>query len=86
MSSATPRTISRDIDAAERNARGQLIANDRLVAVRANTWWALRLILVVPAIVFTLELVVWLTGSGPGWFSWGWLVSLTLLVPAGALL
>lgn len=86
MSSMTPESLSRGIEAVERNARGQLIADDRAKVLRRNLPGALGLLLVVPAAALVWQLERWASGEPVGWFGIGWLCVLTLLVPALALL
>ena len=83
--STSPETLSRGIDAVERNARGQLIAEDRGKVLRRSFATILPLVLVVPAIALIVQLGLWMSGQSAQWFSWGWLVPLSLLVPAVAL-
>ena len=60
--STSPETLSRGIDAVERNARGQLIAEDRGKVLRRSFATILPLVLVVPAIALIVQLGLWMSG------------------------
>ena len=85
MSSMTPETLSRGIDAVERNARGQLIADDRSKVMRTHVPWALLLLVIVPVTALLWQALRWFSGQPVGWFGIGWLAILTCAVPAVAL-
>jgi hypothetical protein len=83
--STAPENLTRGIDAVERNARGQLIANDRGRVLREWLPKATWLLLVVPALAVIVQIVRWLSGEPSGWFNLAVLVVATIAVPAVAL-
>ncbi len=86
MSTVNSDNLSRGLDAVARNARGQLLADQRSKMMRGHLPWAIALLLIVPAVALVWQLVRWASGQPVGWFNIGWLALAAIAVPAIALM